>query len=71
MPHTSRTFHDRGIADTIWKRARWARQERIGQPKGEVSQPSMTSKGLLHRAGTVAQIPAYVTEAVVNFLKGK
>ena len=23
-----RTYHDRGIADTIWKRARWARQAR-------------------------------------------
>ncbi len=38
-----RTYHDRGIADTIWKRARWARQARrsfiFGGGKQKTKQP--------------------------------
>lgn len=27
-----RTFHDRGIANTLWKRSRWTRQDRKPSP---------------------------------------
>ena len=64
MPHTHRSFSDRGIADTIWKRARWARQARFEEFWGR------EPKAIRSKTKSLPKIASYVTAAVVNFLKG-
>ena len=59
MPHTHRSFSDRGIADSLWKRVRWARQNR------SLDRFTPTTKK------TPNPISASITAAITTFLKGK
>ena len=60
MPHTHRSYHPQGIADTLWKRARWARQARA-EKKFLETIPKAEPKELLRA------IAAYVTDALKTF----
>ena len=64
MPHTHRSFHPQGIADTLWKRARWARQARA--EKRSLDTISTAEPKELPRA-----IAAYVTDALKTFFDKK
>jgi len=57
MPHTFRSYSDLGIADTLWKRARRARQAR-------------SSDGFIKSIKkTPSPVSASIAAAIANFLK--
>ena len=65
MPHTHRSFHPQGIADTLWKRARWARQDRIDKKYAPFPEKVKKSEKVFK------PVALYIAAAVSTFLKEK